>query len=244
MYDSWFEWLRKLQDLKQGRIAFAVPVINGDGCQVGHLELLSQKHLDDESLVQAFCRWRNQNRSGWLDQRMVDVSSTTDWLRDVVTNPRRFAHLIYCADRIVGRCGTVNMTPHTLESDSLVRGERGGGLYFMHWAQVSALIWTFRASGVSRVVSKVVSTNFAALESCQRLGYDTKSISSRPLYRDETADGLVIREYGREEQLIDGQSLYFVTLGRDAFYTNVVRNTPFERLDEEVGRDWERLLHC
>jgi hypothetical protein len=242
MYDSWFEWLRKLQDLKQGRIEFSVPVINWDGSQVGHLELLTQKHLDDETLVPMFCRWRNQNRAGWLDQRIVDVSSTTEWLRDVVSNPRRFAHLIYCADKIVGRCGSVNMTPSALESDSLVRGERGGGLYFMHWAQISALIWTFRASGVSHVVSKVVSTNFAALESCQRLGYDMNQIQSRPLYRDDTVDGLVIREQGRTDQLIEGQSLYFVTLDRDAFYSNVIRNTSFERLDEDVGRQWERLV--
>jgi len=224
--ERWFGALRLLGEFKSGSRTCRIPIFDERGQDVGHLEPLTAKHIGDPHLIDTFVRWRNQARRGHLDQRPVHPEGTAAWLFDVVTDPLRLANLIYFQDRLVGRAGFVKLTPTQQEADSLVRGERGGGMAFMHWAQMSGLVWGFLVTGSQSVVADIVSDNHLALENCRRLGYENVPFRSRTLYRTATPDGEVWTTAGRPEDAVPDVSLHSYRLHDTAFF-RVARTFPF-----------------
>jgi len=194
-----------------------IPIQHGDVPEAGHLAPLTEAHLGDNALIDRFVRWRNQIRGGWLDQRPVTADGTRRWLQEVVVNPTRMSFLIYFGESLIGRCGFLNLTANQNESDGLVRGERGGGISFMHSANVAGLEWQFRELAIRGVCSKVLSTNESALEGCRRLGYPMTPRASRPVYRHTYPDGVVLRESGDPEQELAGVRLHYLRIEKSDF---------------------------
>lgn len=223
---KWFDVVRRICAIKSGETRLCVPIVDDTGRDVGHVEPISAQHIGNEELLETFVRWRNQNRCGYLDQRPVTVEGTRKWLMDVVTNPTRMAYLIYCDDRLVGRSGFVKLKPWQQEADSLVRGERGGGMWFMHWAQVAGLIWGFLTLGSQFVVADIVSNNDLAIENCRRLGYEREPFLRRPLYRTIYPDGEFWEPRGGvESSLVPDVELHSFRL-REGNFFRVVQETP------------------
>lgn len=233
-FDHWFAALDGLLKIKSGQRDCPIPIFDCEGRLIGRHEHLCQRHLDDDALVERFVRWRNQNRSGYLDQRPTTFEATRKWLIDVVTNPTRQASLMYAGDVLVGRSGTVDIRPQEVMSDGLVRGERGGGIRFMHYAQVAGIIWTFRFLGISAILSKVLSSNDAALESCRLLGYDMQPYQVRPVYRKEGPEGIYLEEHGGPEEQLPGVQLAYYRLRREAFFQFVGECRGFVALDQAI----------
>lgn len=225
-HQKWFGIVRRICNIKSGEKKLCIPIVNDKGCGIGHLEPITALHLQNEELLKTFVRWRNQNRVGYLDQRPVTMEGTRLWLIDIVANPARVAYLIYCGDRLVGRTGFVKLKPWELEADSLVRGEHGGGILFMHWAQVASLIWTFASLSIQFVVADIVSVNELAIENCHRLGYDLEPFLRRPLYRTIYPEGEFWEPRGGvDASLIPGIELHSFRLREKAFY-QLVQETP------------------
>ena len=191
---SWEEVLALILDAKQERRPLRIPILAPTKQVVGSLVPLSVSHLVDRQLVDRFVCWRNQNREGWLDQRAVTAEGTLRWLERVVNDPLRMSFLIYWGDRVVGRCGFLNLTVRENESDGLVRGERGGGYYFMRDAQLACLRWQFEALGLQAVYSRVLSTNERALNSCRLLGYDMSPFARKRITCQPSPLGDVLKE--------------------------------------------------
>jgi len=129
--------------------------------------------------------------------------------------------LIYAGDRLIGRCGYLRLTAVDNESDWLVRGERGGGILFMHYAQIAGLEWQFGDLGLQSVLSKVISSNENALESCRRLGYDMSPERVASLFRHPYPTGDLLKEIGSCEQLIHGERVVYLRLRRDDFFRSL-----------------------
>lgn len=233
-YDQWYDVIRLVLDMKQGRITSDVPVIDDHGRTVGRYETLGLKHIGDSSLIEQLVRWRNQNVSGYLDQRRVTPEATAAWVVDAATNPTRIATLIYAGETLVGKCGIVQMTPGRVMSDGLVRGERGGGIKFMHFAQISRMIWDFYFFQLEEIHSKVLSTNDAAQESCRRLGYDMKPYRSQALYRKAYDEGVVLEEFGEPSELLTDVKLDYYRLDREAFFRVVNANPAFATMNAAI----------
>jgi hypothetical protein len=233
-YEQWFDVLRLIVDLKQGRRECRIPIVDANGQRVGRLEPISLRHLGDDELVRRFVRWRNQNLAGYLDQRPTTEAETAEWLIDVVTNPTRIAFLAYAGETLVARCGNVQMRPWQMMSDGLVRGEQGGGMRFIHHSQIAGIIWSFRWLRFETMHSKVLSTNDMALESCRSLGYDMRPYKSNPIYRKNLPTGVVIEEFGEPSERIPDVTLQYFQLKPESFF-RVVEQTPgFAALDAEI----------
>lgn len=209
-----------IEDLLSGREVLRISIPDADGNVVGFLTPLTQTLAEDDTLIEQFVRWRNQNLSGWLDQRPVTFEGTRAWARNVTRDPTRLALLMYAGDKLIGRCGYLELTADECLSDGLVRGERGGGLYFVHHAQVAGLIWQFETLGIRSVLSKVLSTNDAALESCRRLGYDLTCVESRPLFRHEDVQGVYFLEHGEADQVFEESTILYLRLSKEDFLTS------------------------
>jgi hypothetical protein len=198
--EQWREAMAHLRDIKQCQVPLQLPVRDNAGSVVGQLEPITARHLEDSQLIATFVRWRNVNRSGYLDQRPVDDQSTAKWLADVVANERRISLLIYFGEKLIGRCGAVNLSPEGHEADSLVRGERGGGFGFLLAAQRTGLAWLF-ASGIggSSVSARVLDSNDLALHNCRELGYEMTPVKvERSSIQNYSSSGLSSREEGPE----------------------------------------------
>jgi RimJ/RimL family protein N-acetyltransferase len=206
-----------LEDIKRGRRALRIPIRDRHHSEVGHLAPLTTAHLGDIELIHRFVRWRNQFRSGWLDQRPVTVDGTQRWLQEVVENPTRMTFLIYFGETLIGRCGFLNLTRDRNESDGLVRGERGGGADLIHCANVAGLDWQFRNLGIRAVHSKVLSTNELALQGCRRLGYSMPPIASKQIFRHVYPEGVVLREFGDPDQELPDVRLLYLRLEEKGF---------------------------
>ena len=235
-FDRWFDTCRYLLDVKQGRVALSVPVVDFEGKSIGRLEPLTARHAADEETVDRFVRWRNQNLAGYLDQRPVTRESTRTWLEDVALSPTRLSFLIYSGERAVGKCGMLHIRPRDQESDGLMRGERGGGPMLIHFAQVACLIWSFRVLKNESVLSKVLSTNEPALTSCERLGYDRKPERIASVFLKEYPNGRVLEEQGSEAERVPELALLYLRLTRDRFLHAITSHAGFRQLDESLCR--------
>ncbi len=232
--DRWFAALRWMLDLKQGRTHLEVPILNDRCEQIGTLSPISVKHLADAELLERFVRWRNQNLSGYLDQRPVTLEGVKRYVEDVVYNPTRLTFLAYCDGRPIGRLGAVKIGPREHESDGLVRGERGGGISFMHWAQIAGMVLLFHALDQQRVVSRVLSANDLARDSCSSLGYDMNPILSQPVYRRKHMDGDTLETTGREDEIIKNVTLDTLRLERHAFVATMQSRAGFNAIQSSL----------
>lgn len=216
------EVLRHLHDIKQDREVLHIPIHNSERKEVGFLAPLSVSHLNDNSLIETFVRWRNQNLEGWLDQRPVTVEGTRKWLEVVVNDPTRMTFLIYWGKRLIGRCGFLHLTRTDSESDGVVRGERGGGCYFMRDTQIACLIWQFSTLNNQSIFSKILSTNVQALANCQSLGYDMRLSIERPIYRVSYPEGDLLTEEEHGEPCSECMLLHLRLMKSD-FYSFLAR---------------------
>lgn len=182
--DDWFETVRYLLDIKQGRRSAVVPVVDATGLQIGRLVPLTAVDLGNQDLLEMFVRWRNQNLAGYRDQRPVTLASTASWLREVVWDPARLAHLIHLGDKPIARCGAIKLRPTGHEADGLVRGERGGGIDFIFYTQVAGTAWSFHRLGGEEIVALILRSNDLALSNAERLGFGMEPRHRSPRWRD------------------------------------------------------------
>jgi hypothetical protein len=237
----WFEVLRRVCLIKSGKVDLRIPIVDDAGREVGHLEPITARHLIDQELLSTFVRWRNQNRVGYLDQRPVTEESTRSWLIDVATNPLRMAYLIFCEGRLVGRSGFVKLKPWEREADSLVRGERGGGMWFMHWAQMAGILWESQCLGSQSLVADVVSENELALENCWRLGYDREPFQRRRLFRTLFPDGEFWGVQGNESDVVPAVELLTFRLREQNFFEVARRCPALMQLEDQIRVLIQRL---
>lgn len=232
--ERWFCALRWLVDVKQGLRPLAVPILDDRGQEIGVLRPITVAHLRDETLLERFVVWRNQNRTGYLDQRPVTLDGVRRYVEDVVYNPTRLTFLAYCNGRPIARMGAVRIGPVEHESDGLVRGERGGGMHFIHWAQIAGVILVFYALNHRSIISRVLSTNELALDSVATKGYDMRPIVSQPIYRIRHPEGDTLETAGDSADLVPGVTLDTFRLQRKAFFATMGEQPGFRRLDEHI----------
>jgi hypothetical protein len=232
--EKWFDALRWLVDIKQGRRSLIVPILDDRAQEIGILRPITVAQLADESLLERFVVWRNQHRTGYLDQRPVTLDGVRRYVEDVVYNPTRLTFLAYFEERPVARLGAVRIGPVEHESDGLVRGERGGGIQFMHWAQLAGMLVLFRALNQRSMISRVLSTNDLARDSCATKGYDMRPVVSQPIYRVRHSDGDTLETSGDPADRVAGMTLDTFQLQRDAFLAAMAGQPGFRQLDDHI----------
>lgn len=234
--ERWFDALRWLVDVKQGRRPLAVPILDDRAQEIGVLRPITVAHLEDVSLLERFVVWRNQHRTGYLDQRPVNLDGVRRYVEDVVYNPARLTFLAYCEGRPIARMGAVRIGPTEHESDGVVRGERGGGMQFMHSAQLAGMIMVFCALNQRSIISRVLSTNDLARESCASKGYDMRPVVSQPIYRIHHSEGDTLETAGDPVDRVAGVTLDTFRLQRDAFFATMAEQPGFGHMVDRIRR--------
>jgi hypothetical protein len=216
--DRWFESLRWVTFLKQGKVKVNIPILDLSGNEIGALCPINYDNLLNEPLLEQFVRWRNQNLDGYLDQRPVNMEGVKKYVEDVVFNPTRLSFLAFYDGKPIARMGAVKITPIEHEADGLVRGERGGGMRFLYYAQISALTFFFKLFNHERVIARILSSNDLAIENCSSFGYDIEPIVEQPIYRKVHDMGLTLETSGNADEVLKGVTLKTLQLTRKSFY--------------------------
>ena len=232
--ERWFHALRWLVSIKQAPSSLTVPVLNENSREIGFLRPIGLDVLRDQKLLERFVTWRNQNLSGYLDQRPTTIEGVINYVADVVYNPTRLTFLAFHEDRPIARMGAVRINPVEHESDGLVRGERGGGMRFLYHAQIAGMVLLFRSFNHQRIISRILSTNELALANSDSFGYDMEPSSVQPIYRKEHANGFILETSGNLEDRVNGVSLYTLHLTRRAFFETMAAWPAFQELDRRI----------
>jgi hypothetical protein len=164
----------------------------------------------------------------------VTLDGVRRYVEDVVYNPTRLTFLAYFEGRPIARLGAVQIGPVEHESDGLVRGERGGGIQFMHRAALAEMVVLFHAFDQRSMVSRVLSTNELARDSCAAKGYDMRPVLSQPIYRIRHPEGDTLETTGGPVDRVPGVTLDTFRLQRDAFFAAMAEQPGFGRLDEHI----------
>jgi hypothetical protein len=205
--DRWFEALRWMICLKQGKVKIKIPILDAIGKEIGFLRPIDYDDLLNEPLLEQFVQWRNQNLVGYLDQRPVNIEGVRKYVEDVVFNPTRLSFLAFYDGLPIARLGAVKICRTDHETDGLVRGERGGGIRFLYFAQISIFAFLFRLFTHKRFIARILSTNDLALENCLSFGCDKEPILEQPIYRISCNDGIKLETSGEMDEKVEGVTL-------------------------------------
>ncbi|HEY4056548.1 MAG TPA: hypothetical protein VGM39_08055, partial [Kofleriaceae bacterium] len=173
-----------------------VPVAHAEtGEEIGRAEALHADHLagaTGDEMIERFVRWRNFYRGGWLDQRVVTPETTRAWAARYLATPNTLLYLLYAGDTLIGRTGFLQLTATSLMTDGLVRGERGGGLRFLHRVSAALAVADLELTGVRAMRATILSDNDLALDQATRHGYQVTH--TRALYRHRDDRGIWLDE--------------------------------------------------
>lgn len=238
----WFESLRWMTLVKQGKVKVSIPILDLSGREIGVLRPIDYDDLLNEPLLEQFVRWRNQNLEGYLDQRPVSIEGVKRYVEDVVFNPTRISFLAICDGRPIARMGAVKITPIDHEADGLVRGERGGGIRFLYYAQISGLAFLFKLFDHQRALARILSSNELAIENCLGFGYEKNPIVDQPIYRKIHTNGFTFETSGAVEEALKGVSLKTFQLNQAAFWKRLADLPVHQKLLDSIDTIFFSIL--
>lgn len=187
------EFQRFLESIKQEELVFSIDIYDANRKKIGYLKPLTKSHLSDEHLISDFVEWRNRDRTGWIDQRVVNMESTTKWLNAIIEDHRREAFLIIDqSDIIVGRLGFLDLTDHSVLVDSVIRGIEGVSPGMITHAFNAMITWLFQSTSIQSIQSKILEGNISSTKLHQRLGFHIQQIID--LSAEITPSGHVLHE--------------------------------------------------
>lgn len=153
-----------------------IRITNDSHEAIGYLKPLTIQDQNNSSLISDFVEWRNRDRSGWLDQRVVNFDGTTKWLANLLLDDSRIAFLIYDIEmNLIGRIGVIDITDTEAMTDSMLRGRTDLAPGIITHACFAMFEWLFKHSCIENIKSKIVEGNDASLKLHQRLGFEIHS---------------------------------------------------------------------
>jgi hypothetical protein len=162
---------RKILAINTARWVPEVNVRDPSGSIVGSLTPINTASLDDLPLMESITRWRMENAAAFASQFSPTVDRTRDWLRDtVLPADDRVLFLIRHGDMPIGHIGFRDLTEDAFQGDNLVRGERGGGLFFMRYAIWAFHGWAMQIFDVRRCWARILAHNECAIDFNSSLG--------------------------------------------------------------------------
>jgi hypothetical protein len=195
----------------------SIPIRDEVGELLGSLTAVRQSEADDLALCESLTRWRQMFRKYFLTQFEPTPDRTQRWLQNVVLpDDTRILFLIRDETlRPVGNFGVCGISETCAELDNLIRGERGGHVRLIFYAEVNLLAWCFTQLNVSHMCLHVFQTNSRTISLHDSVGFGEHS--RRPLWQLDGPDEVkLVTEPGAEARPT-GIELVRMELSRDEF---------------------------
>lgn len=200
-----------------------IRITNDSHEAIGYLKPLTIQDQNNSSLISDFVEWRNRDRSGWLDQRVVNFDGTTKWLGNLLNNDSRIAFLIYDNEmNLIGRIGVLDITDTEAMTDSILRGRADLAPGIITHACFAMFRWLFNHSCIENIKSKIVEGNDASLKLHHRLGFEIHSRKVLNIQDTELGPVLIERSNlcnSSNEQIFPA-CLLIMNISRSRFFSN------------------------
>ena len=162
---------QKVLAINTGRWVPEVHVRDCSGAIVGSLTPINPASLDDLPLMESITRWRIENAAAFATRFAATTDRTRDWLRDtVLPADDRVLFLINYGEKPIGHIGFRDLTADAFQGDNLMRGERGGGLFFMRHSALAFHAWAMQCFQVQHSWARVLANNPTAVDFNMSLG--------------------------------------------------------------------------
>jgi hypothetical protein len=179
---------QKVLAINTGRWVPEINVRDPAGAIVGSLTPINTASLDDLPLMESITRWRIENAAAFATRFAATADRTRAWLRDtVLPADDRVLFLVRHGGRPIGHMGFRDLTVDTFQGDNLVRGERGGGPFFMRHAGWAFQAWAMQCFRVRQCWIKILARNAGAIDFNTSLGF-----TLHPDPKSAMAAGLVV----------------------------------------------------
>ena len=181
--------VKAINDLKCDRIIDAkdraISIHDSNKKQIGRLLPVGLWILQDSTIIESICTWRQRAMKMFLTQFQATYESTFKYLcESAIERSDRILFLIFDeADNLIGHIGLADIGNHSCELDNLMRGRDGGHPRLIFYAERALLDWVFDVLNLSKSYLGVLSYNWLVINLHKEVGYEV--ISEIPLKKIE-----------------------------------------------------------
>ena len=167
-----------------------MPIRDIQGITVGYLIPIGSWLLKQPQLIERISRWRQTFMRMFLAQFISTAEKTFNYLKLLsIEQPDRILFIIRTLEgHDVGHVGLSNITPNHAELDNLMRGEPGGHVRLVYFAELAVIDWAFKVLKLRRITARVLSYNWMALEMHREVGF--QEIARYPLLKIVDGDDI------------------------------------------------------
>jgi hypothetical protein len=139
---------------------------------VGHVELITEKDIFNEELIEKITTWRKNFKDCFLTEFEPTVDRTRKWLKEsLIPNPDRLLFKVYTTENIlVGHIGAI-ARKDILEYDYYILGAKVPIRNFAILVAKRLLVWLATIEDVDYIMANVRSDNLHALDFHKRTGF-------------------------------------------------------------------------
>ena len=198
---------------------FQVSIVNELNIPIGFLKPITFNLINyDNEILPFLTKWRRMFIKYFLTQFTPTVERTSKWLKEIVIpSEDRILFLIYSSDgTLIGNFGVCNVKCHEVELDNLIRGEKGGDLQLIYYAEVCLLRWIFSQFEVSSAVLHVFSNNQKTISLHEKVGF--KIVREYRLWKESFGEEIIYSTINESGELAKFTYLE-MCLTRDEFTT-------------------------
>lgn len=161
--------IREMKGIEPTDVNRKVSIINERKEVIGYLVPISPELARQDGLAATLCRWRQRSMKYYLTQFKATPERTLTWLQQIVVlEDDRLLFLITTEeDKMIGHIGLCNIASDNVEIDNLVRGEQGGDLKLVFYAEIAVINWIIRVLQLKNIYLRQFTDNHmgAALHS-------------------------------------------------------------------------------
>lgn len=187
-----------IDSLKQNSLDKAwnvcIKITSDLGVAKGFLLPVGSWILGYPTIIEKISNWRKVNMKNFLVQFESTPKKSLEYLkRFSIDDKKRLFFLIFDSQKkLIGHIGLSHIDQESAELDNLVRGEKGGDLDLIFYAEKTILDFAFDQIRVKEIILRVLSYNYLALNIHNELGF--KVLKSSPLLKKRNSIGDVVHE--------------------------------------------------
>lgn len=190
---------------------FCMPIYTEHGELIGSLKVINQFLARQHEVIDSLTRWRKLYMRYFLTQFSATPERTEKWLKNIVLpSEDRILFLIGdSSQKLIGNFGVCNIGWHDAELDNLIRGEKGGHVKLIFYAELAILYWLFFVVGVEEALLHVFSNNQKTIQLHSEVGFTlsstarlSKVISGNDIVYKINAESGEMIDFGYNEMIL------------------------------------------
>ena len=196
-------------------------IYNADKEKIGYFVPVGEWIENDKQKINLIRSWREKSRSMFLTHINSTFDKTLNYLKNFsIRQKGRIFFLIYDykSKKLIGHMGMADANRKSAELDNIVRGERGGDVRLIYYAEITLLDWSFKNLKIGTINGRVLSYNSIMLSLHKKVGFLINAYKHLFAYEK---DGDTFHEVVNKKKSNVTYKMIEVTLCKKGFYKKI-----------------------